>query len=91
MKVKENDEGKEGKTKWNKESVWESTLLWVCLCGNQISFYRFLDFRVLKDEIDLEDSNKGSSRILIDLYLDLRLDRVVPISTSLLSVNVINY
>ena len=59
IKLKDNDDCKEGKTKWNKESVGIEissgfvyveikSLLWI------------LDFRVLKDEIDLGDSNRGS-------------------------------
>ena len=91
IKLKDNDECKEGKAKWNKESMWESKPLIGLSLWKSNLFYEFLDFRVLKDEIDLGDSNRGSGQILIDLYLDLRLDRVVPISTGLLSVNVINH
>ena len=71
--------------------MWESKPLIGLSLWKSNLFYEFLDFRVLKDEIDLGDSNRGSGQILIDLYLDLRLDRVVPISTGLLSVNVINH
>ncbi|WZY95315.1 hypothetical protein YC2023_067644 [Brassica napus] len=44
--------------------------------------------RVRKGKIDVEKTNSGSGRILFDFKLDLRLGRVVPISTDTIGFNI---
>ena len=48
----------------------------------------FFDSRVPKGKIDVEKTNSGSGRILFDFKLDLRLGRVVPISTDTIGFNI---